>query len=90
MPAVRRRVVVRGRVQGVWFRDSCQRAAAAAGVHGWVRNRADGGVEAVFEGDLAAVEDMVAWMRVGPPRARVVGVEVHDEPPIGERAFTVR
>jgi acylphosphatase len=86
----RRRVVAAGRVQGVWFRESCRRAAAAAGVAGWVRNRADGTVEAVFEGDAAAVDQMVAWMRVGPPRAEVTDVTVHPEAPVGESSFTVR
>jgi acylphosphatase len=86
---IRRRVVVRGRVQGVWFRDSCQREAGAAGVAGWVRNCADGAVEAVFEGAGPRVERMVDWCRTGPPRARVVDVEVVDEEPTGERGFTI-
>lgn len=86
---VRRRVVVDGRVQGVFFRDSCQREASIAGVGGWVRNRDDGRVEAVFEGDAAAVERLVAWCRHGPPRAVVTSVSVTDEPPVGERGFRV-
>jgi acylphosphatase len=86
---VRRRVVVFGRVQGVFFRDSCQRAAAAAGVVGSVRNRGDGAVEAVFEGDEAAVDRMVAWCRQGPSHARVDRVEVTDEVAQGERSFRV-
>ncbi|MBV8693482.1 MAG: acylphosphatase [Actinobacteria bacterium] len=87
---VRRRVHVAGRVQGVFFRDSCERRAHAEGVTGWVANRADGRVEAVFEGDEAAVNRMVAWCRIGPSRAVVTGVDVTDEPPQGERGFRVR
>ncbi len=86
---VRRHVVVQGRVQGVWFRESCRREAAAAGVAGWVRNALDGSVEAVFEGPPAAVERVVSWCRTGPPHARVDAVEVSDEPPVGERGFRV-
>ena len=88
--AVRRRVVVEGRVQGVFFRDSCQQAARSAGVGGWVRNRADGNVEAVFEGEPEAVDRMVDWCRQGPRRADVDRVEVTDEEPVGEAGFHVR
>ena len=87
---VRRRVVVAGRVQGVWFRESCRREAQAAGVGGWVRNRNDGRVEAVFEGESAAVLAMVTWCRIGPPRAEVTAFEVTDEDPTGEVGFRVR
>ncbi len=87
---VRRRVVVSGRVQGVWFRETCRRRAAAEGVTGWVGNRHDGAVEACFEGDEAAVGRMVAWCHEGPSRAVITGVEVHDEEPRGERGFAVR
>jgi acylphosphatase len=87
---MRRRVVVHGRVQGVFFRDSCRREARAAGVGGWVRNRPDGTVEAVFEGDDAAVERMVGWMRKGPSRAEVERAEVHDEGPEGLSTFDIR
>jgi acylphosphatase len=82
-------VVISGRVQGVFFRDSCQHAAAAKGVSGWVRNRRDGAVEAVFEGDDDAVESMISWCREGPSHARVDQVEVTDEEPLGERGFRV-
>ena len=68
---MRRRVVVSGRVQGVWFRQSCADQARARGVTGWVRNRGDGAVEAVLEGPEAAVEAVVAWCRMGPPHASV-------------------
>jgi acylphosphatase len=90
VPVVRRRVLVSGRVQGVWFRDACRREAGAQGVAGWVRNLADGRVEAVFEGHPDAVAAMTDWCRRGPPRARVVAVEVHDEAPQGARGFEVR
>jgi acylphosphatase len=88
---VRRRVVVRGRVQGVFFRDSCRERARALGVAGWVRNRGDGeSVEAVFEGPEAAVRRMVAWCHHGPSRAFVESVDVTDEPPQSEVAFRIR
>lgn len=89
MAHVRRRVIVSGRVQGVFFRDTCEREASAAGVTGYVRNLRDGRVEAAFEGDVAAVERMVAWCRHGSPRAVVEGVEVVDEEPTGDAAFRV-
>jgi acylphosphatase len=76
-----RRVVVAGEVQGVFFRDTCARRARAEGVAGWIRNRADGRVEAWFEGRPQAVENMVTWCREGPPRAEVTDVAVeHVEP----------
>jgi acylphosphatase len=87
---VRYRVIVRGRVQGVWFRESCRRQAAAEGVRGWVRNRADGTVEAAFEGDETAVARCVSWCRLGPPHADVTGVDVVAEPPEGAHGFRVR
>jgi acylphosphatase len=87
---VRRRVLVAGRVQGVWFRESCRDQARAAGVGGWVRNRDDGRVEVVLEGPTAAVDEMVAWCREGPLRARVDRVDVVDEAPVGEQGFRVR
>jgi acylphosphatase len=86
---VRRRVLVSGRVQGVWFRETCRQEAEAAGVSGWVRNRNDRRVEAVFEGESAAVLAMVAWCGIGPPRAVVTGVDVTDEAPTGETGFRV-
>jgi len=88
--AVRRRVVAYGRVQGVFFRDSCERVARSMGVAGWVRNRNDGAVEAAFEGEQDAVDRMVSWMRQGPRRADVDRVEVSDEEPVGESGFRVR
>jgi acylphosphatase len=87
----RARVLVEGRVQGVWFRESCRREAAAAQVTGWVANRADGRVEAVFQGPPDAVARMVEWCRHGPRRAVVTGLQVTDEEPLpAERSFEVR
>lgn len=87
---VRRRVVVDGRVQGVFFRDTCRREATRAGVGGWVRNRPDGRVEAVFEGDPDRVALLVEWCHQGPRGAVVTGVEVTEEEPTGEDGFRVR
>lgn len=83
-------MVVRGSVQGVFFRDSCARAARAAGVGGWVRNCGDGTVEAWFEGPAPAVEAMVAWCRHGPPHARVDGVDVTADSPAGLETFRIQ
>jgi acylphosphatase len=82
--------VIRGRVQGVFFRDSCREQARAERVSGWVANRMDGSVEAVFEGPPAAVERMVQWCHQGPPRAHVDSVTVADEPVSGETGFRIR
>lgn len=87
---LRRRVIVRGRVQGVFFRAECRREAQSLGLAGWVRNRADGTVEAVFEGDAAEVEAMIAWAGHGPSMALVEGVEVFSEAPEGLAGFEVR
>jgi acylphosphatase len=87
---VRARVVVSGRVQGVWFRDSCRREALEREVAGWVRNRMDGTVEAVFEGPEHAVAQCVAWCRIGPPRADVTAVDVTAEPPEDLVGFQIR
>jgi acylphosphatase len=88
MTAVRSHVIVHGRVQGVFFRYSCQREARSAGVSGWVRNLDDGTVEAVFEGRPQDVDYLVAWCRKGPPAARVSAVDVTKERPEGLRGFT--
>jgi acylphosphatase len=82
-------VSVDGRVQGVFFRDTCRREAVAAGVDGWVRNLPDGRVEAVFEGEPEAVQRLVDWCRIGPPRADVTRVVVDVEAPQAERGFRV-
>ena len=90
MATVRRRVVVRGRVQGVFFRDTARQRARQHGVGGWIANRADGAVEAVFEGDAAAVERLVSFCREGPRGAQVDEVDVVVEEPEGLTQFEVR
>jgi acylphosphatase len=87
---IRRRVIVRGLVQGVFFRDSARRLAQRHDVSGWVANRADGAVEAVFEGEADAVERLVAYSRKGPRGAEVESVEVTEEEPEGLSGFAVR
>jgi acylphosphatase len=86
---IRRRIVASGRVQGVFFRDSTRRRADSLGVAGWVANRDDGAVEAVFEGDPEAVESMVRFARDGPGSAQVSDLEVTDEEPEGLTGFRV-
>jgi acylphosphatase len=82
--------VARGRVQGVFFRDTVRRRAEAAGVSGWITNREDGAVEAVFEGEPGAVEELVELCRNGPGRAEVTGLDVAEEAPEGVAAFEIR
>jgi acylphosphatase len=77
-------------VQGVWFRESCRREAEARRVAGWISNRSDGSVEAVFEGREPALAEVVAWCRTGPRRAVVTGVDVTQEEPEGLVGFRVR
>jgi acylphosphatase len=86
---IRRRVVISGRVQGVFFRATCAREATRRDVHGWVRNTDDGRVEAVFEGPEVAVTAMVAWSRNGPSGAVVDEVQVRAEPPEGLDGFRI-
>lgn len=88
--AIRRRVVVEGRVQGVFFRDSCRRQASAAGAAGWARNLDDGRVEVVVEGAPEAVERVVEWCRSGPSGAVVTDTRVMEERAEGLRGFSVR
>ncbi|MFG2194118.1 acylphosphatase [Streptomyces sp. NPDC048639] len=87
---IRKHVVVSGDVQGVYFRDTCRRTALERRVAGWVRNRPDGTVEAVFEGDPDAVERMVAWAHEGPPAAVADKVSVRDEQPEGLTGYEIR
>jgi acylphosphatase len=87
---IHRRVLVSGRVQGVFFRDSTRRVARERGVAGWVRNLPDGRVEAVFEGDAEAVAFLESWAHDGPPDAAVTGVEAEDGPVEGLAGFDVR
>lgn len=90
MTEVRSRAIASGRVQGVFFRDTCARVAGGLGVRGWVRNRADGTVEIVAEGSREAVDALLAWCSEGPPRARVDRLDLTDEPLAAERGFRVR
>lgn len=89
-PPVRRRVVVHGEVQGVFFRDTVASEAREAGVAGWVRNCADGTVEAVLEGEPEAVDRVVGVCREGPDRAQVARVDVEEGTPQGASGFDVR
>ncbi len=86
----RRRVVVRGRVQGVFFRASTRERAQQLGADGWVRNRSDGSVEAVFEGSPDAVEALVRFCRTGPGIARVDHLDLFEEAPEGLEGFRLR
>ncbi len=80
---------IKGRVQGVYFRELTRQLAEQLDLGGWVRNLSDGQVEAVFEGDPARVAQAVAWCRKGPPGAWVSGVETRDEEPLGETGFRI-
>jgi acylphosphatase len=86
----RAHVFVSGQVQGVFFRSETSRLARSKGVAGWVRNLADGRVEAVFEAPLWVVESMLEWMRTGPRGAAVSSVDVSWEDPGTEQGFSVR
>lgn len=86
----RSRVVVHGHVQGVFFRDTCRRQAQARGVAGWVSNRPDGAVEAVFEGAPDAVAALVDFCRRGPRGAAVDSVDETTEDPQGLTGFQIR
>jgi acylphosphatase len=87
---IRRRLRVRGGVQGVWFRASAAREAARIGVTGFARNERDGSVTVEAEGPRAAVVAMERWCAVGPPRAEVTEVEVADIEPLGSATFEAR
>jgi acylphosphatase len=87
--SVRVHVVVTGRVQGVFFRDSCRDEARAAGVGGWIRNLSDGSVDAEFEGSRAAVDRLVTWCHSGPARARVDTVGTTEIPAVGDHRFRI-
>ncbi len=82
-------VLVSGRVQGVFYRSTCAEIARKAGLAGWVRNRPDGRVEAVFQGASDVVERMLTWCREGPPLAVVTSVEVTEEAERPEPGFRV-
>jgi len=83
-------VLVQGRVQGVWFRESTRRTAEQLGVAGWVRNLPSGDVEAVFEGSSEAVAWAIAWCRKGPERAVVTSLQEYAEQPEGLAGFAIR
>lgn len=85
-----RRFVVRGEVQGVFFRDSTRERARGLGVAGWARNAHDGTVEVHAEGEADALDALAEWLRDGPPRARVDGVDARDAEPEGGSGFAVR
>jgi acylphosphatase len=87
---IRRRVIVHGFVQGVFFRDTLRRSAERLGVSGWARNNPDGTVEAVFEGEREAVERMLELSREGPRGARVDATKTTDEAPEGMMGFSIR
>jgi acylphosphatase len=87
---IRRRMIVHGRVQGVFFRHSMRERANAHGVAGWTTNRGDGTLEAVLEGPADAVERLVRFAETGPPQAHVERVEVHEEDPEGLSGFEIR
>jgi len=84
MDNIRFRLIIEGRVQGVWFRDSTRREALALGVSGWARNRRDGSVEAIAEGPEDQVNKLVSWCHQGPPHANVSRVHETQEEWKGE------
>ncbi len=86
---IRRRVLIHGRVQGVFFRDSIRRRARELGVSGWARNRPDGTVEAVLEGQPEAVQEILQFAETGPPHAQVTRTEVTEEPLEGLTNFSI-
>jgi acylphosphatase len=90
MATIGRRVLVTGLVQGVWFRQTTADVAREAGVAGWVRNLPDGRVEAVLEGEPAAVEAVVAWCHRGPRAARVDSIDITEVPSTGATGFAIR
>ena len=84
---MRRHLLVEGRVQGVFYRAGAEREAARLGLSGFARNLRDGRVEIEIEGAARAVDEFVAWARIGPPRADVTSVQVEDEEPRATRGF---
>ena len=96
MSRVTRHLIIRGRVQGVWYREAMHIEAERLGVAGWVRNRRDGSVEALLQGEAGAVEALIRWAWDGPPAARVEAIEVlpvdgaHDGETVGLSAVFER
>jgi len=87
---IRRRLLVSGDVQGVFYRDTCRQVAQDAGVSGWARNLPDGRVEVCLEGDAEAVRRVEEWCHKGTRYAEVDSIESHDEEPSGEGGFSIR
>jgi len=84
-------VIISGRVQGVWFRASAKQTAEQLGLTGWVRNTADGNVEAIFEGEEDIVKEMIDWCHCGPSSAQVEHVEVKNQSLMnGFNGFSIR
>lgn len=87
----RAHVIVSGRVQGVFFRQNTLKRAKFLGLLGWVKNTKEGNVEAVFEGEEEKINEMIEWLRIGPPLARVENVEIFWEEPTGQfQDFEIR
>ena len=84
MDNIRRHLIIQGRVQGVWFRDSTRREANRLGVFGWVRNRVDGTVEIIAEGREDKIQELISWCHKGPPSANVASVHMKEETWVGE------
>ncbi len=84
MKKIRVHLIIEGKVQGVWFRESTKRKALSLGVTGWVRNLPDGTVEVVAEGDEDKVNELVKWCHKGPPAAEVKNVKIEEEEYLGE------
>lgn len=89
MTIVRKRALVSGRVQGVFFRDTTRRRAEEAGLAGSARNLPDGRVEVILEGEPEAVDAMITWLHEGPPHAKVDSIIVNDDAARGSRGFKV-
>lgn len=89
MEKISRRVVIKGRVQGVMFRASCAQEANRENVTGYAKNLLDGSVEVLLEGDASAVEKVLSWCQRGPALARVEDVEIHNVPTGNNTDFTV-
>lgn len=87
---IARHLIITGRVQGVWYRESMRQAAERFGVTGWVRNRLDGSVEALVQGDEDQVAAVIAWAWQGPPAARVESVEISNANPVPQAGFEKR
>jgi acylphosphatase len=84
MDNLRSHLIIQGRVQGVWFRESTRREANRLGVFGWVRNRIDGTVEIVAEGREDKIQELISWCHNGPPSANVTSVHAKEETWTGE------